>query len=100
MVITTTTMADYRLVLPLYTDIIKILYMSMPLYACSMASLPVLVYWCGGVTAPHTDLAYVLQCFGSFPADISGNNAVFTETFLKTTAYWVRLRTRVDGPQI
>ena len=24
--------------------------------------------------------------------------AVFTETFFKTTAYWVRLRTRVDGP--
>ena len=39
------------------------------LCACFMASLPVLVYWCGGVTAPHTGLAYVLQRFGSFPVN-------------------------------
>jgi len=72
MVITTTTVADYRLVLPLYIDIINILYMSMPLYACSMASLPVLVYCCCGVTAPHTGLAYVLQRLSSFPVNPSG----------------------------
>ena len=105
MVITTTTTADYRLVLPLYIDIIKILYMSMPLYACSMASLPVLVYWCGGVTAPHTGLAYVLQRFGSFPVNPSGRRYFWKRCrvygdFYKTTAYWVRLRTRVDGPWV
>ena len=65
-------MSMVRLVLPLYIDIIKILYMSVPLYACSMASLPVLVYWCGGVTTPHTGLAYVLQRFGSFPVNPCG----------------------------
>ena len=85
MVLTTTAMADYRLVLPLYIDIIKILYMSMPLYACSMASLPVLVYWCGGVTAPHTDLEYVLQRFGLFLVNLCGR-----------IYFWKRHRVYVD----
>ena len=46
--------------------------MYMHLYACSMASFPVLVFWCGGVTGPHAGLAYVLQRFGSFPVNPCG----------------------------
>ena len=70
-------MVYYRLVLPLYIDIIKILYMSMTFYACSMALLPVLVYWCGAITAPYSGLACVLQRFGSFPVNPCGHRYIW-----------------------
>ena len=46
----------------------------------------------------YTTAFWVVSSESVRKEDISGKNIVFPEIFFKTTAFWVRLHTPVDGP--
>ena len=77
--------------------------MSMPLCACSMAPYPVLVYRRHSATHRPGICTTAFWVVSSEPVWTQINletTPCLRRLFFKATAYWVRLRARVDGPLV